>query len=414
MQQPPTDRITEADAQARPGPFAGLRVIDLGDRPGAFAAKLLADLGADVIRIEPPGGDPMRAVGPFWHDEPHPDRSLSFWFYNTSKRSLTLNLTRPAGRDIFARLAESTDVVIETAPPGELERLGLGYEALRRINGRLILVSITPFGQTGPRRDWRTSAIVAEAVSGMLYVNGFPGEPPIATPGTQAYQSTGAYAAIAAVAALLAREHTGAGQWVDISIQETTAAAVEHVAALFHQTGTIQRRTGSLHWTRDCRVGTCRDGYILHCSLGDWTSLIEWVKADGKAKDLGGAAWEDLNHRRVNSTHLFDVLDEWAKDYSAADLMEGAQLRRIPYAEVRPPEALFDDAQLRERGFFVAVPDPDLGTSVAYPGAPFRMSETPWSVRRPPRAGEHTNEILRDVVGLEAAEGERLRADGIV
>jgi benzylsuccinate CoA-transferase BbsE subunit len=392
----------------------GLRVIDLGDRPGAFAAKLLADLGADVIRIEPPGGDPMRAVGPFWHDEPHPDRSLSFWFYNTSKRSLTVDLTRPAGRDIFARLAESTDVVIETSPPGKFERLGLGFEALRRINGRLVLVSITPFGQTGPRRNSRTSAIVAEAVSGMLYVNGFPGEPPIATPGTQAYQSTGTHAAIAAMAALLAREHTGAGQWIDISIQEATAAAVEHVAAFFHQTGRIPRRTGSLHWTGDCRVGKCHDGYILHCSLCDWTSLIEWVKADGKAKDLADPAWEDLNHRRANCAHLFDVLDEWAKDYSASDLMQGAQLRRIPYAEVRPPEALFDDAQLRERGFFVDVPHPDLGTSVTYPGAPFRMSETPWRVQRPPLAGEHTNEILHDELGLEAAEVERLRADGIV
>jgi len=414
MQRTRTDSTVETDSQTRLGPLWGLRVLDLAERPGAFAAKLLADLGADVIRIEPPGGDPMRMVGPFWHDEPHPDRSLSFWFYNTSKRSLTLDLTRPAGREIFARLAKRTDAVIETAPPGELERLGLGYEALHRINARLVLVSITPFGQTGPRRHWQTSALIAEAVSGMLYVNGFPDEPPIATPGTQAYQSTGAYAAIATLAAILSREHTGAGQWIDISIQEATAAAVEHVAALFHETGTIHARTGSLHWTRDFRVAKCRHGYVLHCSPGDWTSLIEWVKADGKAQDLTEPAWEDLNHRRMNSTHLFDVLDEWAKSYGAAELMEGAQLRRIPYAQVRPPEALFEDPQLVERRFFVTVLHPELGASVTYPGAPFRMSETPGAVRRPPCAGEHTDEILRDELRLDAAQVQRLRTDGII
>jgi crotonobetainyl-CoA:carnitine CoA-transferase CaiB-like acyl-CoA transferase len=400
--------------QRAPGPLEGLRILDLAERPGAFAAKLLADLGADVIKVESLAGDPMRALGPFWRGEPHPDRSLCFWFYNTSKRSLTLDLQQPAGRDVFARLAECSDVVIETGRPGELERLGLGYEALRRVNNRIVLVSITPFGQTGPHRHWQTSELGAEAVSGMIYVNGSPDEPPIATLGTQAYHSTGAYAAIATLAALYARELIGEGQWVDVSTQEATAAAVEHVAGLFHQTGQIHRRMGSLHWTRYFRTAKCRDGYVLHCSLGDWTSLLEWVKADGRAQDLVNPEWEDFNYRRVNCVHLFDVLDEWAREYTVAELMEQAQLRRIPCAWVRSPDALFEDPQLADRGFFVSVPHPELGTTVTYPGAPFRMSKTPWAVhRRPPCLGEHTEQILRDTLGLGRTEIDQLRADGV-
>jgi crotonobetainyl-CoA:carnitine CoA-transferase CaiB-like acyl-CoA transferase len=138
------------------------------------------------------------------------------------------------------------------------------------------------------------------------------------------------------------------------------------------------------------------------------------VKADGKAEDLTEPAWEDFAHRRSNCGHLFDVLDRWAQGYSSAELMTGAQLRRIPYAEVRSPEATFEDPQLAERGFFVSLPEPDLGIGITYPGTPFRMSATQWSVGRPPRTGEHTDEILREVLQLGAAEIERLRADGIV
>src|SRR5262249_18330929 len=153
--------------------------------------------------------------------------------------------------------------------------------------------------------------------------------------------------------ALQARDRLGRGQNVDVSILEATAAAVESVAGFYHQDGSVQRRNGSLHWTRYFRIGRCRDGWVLHCTLGDWTSLIEWVKADGKAADLVGPEWEDFQHRRAHAEHLFDVLDEWVKDQAAADVVEGAQLRRIPYAHVLPPEAQRTDEQLAARGFFV-------------------------------------------------------------
>jgi crotonobetainyl-CoA:carnitine CoA-transferase CaiB-like acyl-CoA transferase len=193
----------------------------------------------------------------------------------------------------------------------------------------------------------------------------------------------------------LARVRTGRGQWIDVSLQECVAACVEHASSFFHQNGTIAERHGSLHWTRYFRVGRCADGYVMHCTLGDWTSLIEWVKADGKAQDLADPAWDDFNHRRDHCAHLFDVLDAWAQDYALADLVEGAQLRRIPYAPVLAPETLAHNPQLTERGFFVSVHHDELQTRLTYPGAPYVFSATPWRIhRRPPLPGEHNEEVF--------------------
>ncbi|HUI27771.1 MAG TPA: CoA transferase [Candidatus Kryptonia bacterium] len=384
------------------GALEGVRVLDLADETGAYCGKLLADMGADVIKIEPPGGDPARAIGPFFEGtgvRATPDdtrnRSLFFWHYNTNKRSVVIDLTLLDGREQFARLATTADIVVETFPPGHLDTLGLGYEQLARRNPRLSVVSLTPFGQDGPYRNWRTSDTVAQALGGMLFVNGHPDEPPLRSLGLQAYHSASTYAAMGAMLALLAREHCGRGQHVDVSIQEAVAATVEHVSGYFHQTGAVEVRRGTLHWSRYFRVAKCRDGYVLHCSLGDWTSLIEWVKGDGKAQELAGAEWEDFNHRRRNCVRLFDVLDQWAKDYNVADLMEGAQLRRLPYAAVLSPETLPENPQLIDRGFFVPVEHPELPRTLTYPGAPYQFGESKWAIRqRPPLLGEHTNEVL--------------------
>jgi benzylsuccinate CoA-transferase BbsE subunit len=395
--------------------LSGLQVLDLTDLKGALCAKLLGDMGADVIKIEPPGGDLMRAIGPFLDGAPHPDRSLLFWFYNTSKRGVTLDLHKPAGQEIFKQLAATADVVVESFAPGTLASRGLGYEELKRMNPQLVFTSISPFGQTGPYRDHRTSDTVAEALGGMIYTNGAPDEPPLRALGLQAYHSASFFAAIGTMSALWARDALGEGQWVDVSIQEAAAAAVEHVAPFYHQGLGIQTRQGSLHWSRYFRVARCRDGYVMHCTLGDWTSLVEWVKGDGKAQDLGEPRWEDQMHRREHAEHLFDVLDEWATDYSVADLMEGAQLRRIPYAMVRPPEALADDPQLNARGFFSAVEHPELGGTFRYPGGPFFFTATPWRIsRRPPLLGEHNAEVYKGALGMSEQRMTELITTGVI
>jgi len=407
----------QAEAASSSGPLDGLRVLDLADESGALAGKLLGDLGADVVAVEPPGGMRARTIGPFWRDEPHPNRSLFHWYYATSKRSIVLDLESAAGRDAFHVLAEGADVLIQTGAPGALARRNLDYETLAARNPRLVVASITPFGRTGPWRDRGGSELVAAALAGMVYVNGFPNATPLHPLGPQGFHCAGLTAAIGILCALYARPHLGRGQHVDVSVLEATAACVEHAAPFFHQNGTVHRRGGSLHWTRYFRVGRCRDGHVLHCTLGDWTSLVEWVAADGKAEDLVGEEWEDFNHRRVHAEHLFDVLDGWVKDHTVAEIMDGAQLRRIPYAIVRPPEAQLDDPQLAARGFFVPVDHPELGVTIRYPGAPCVFEATPWRIRRrPPLLGEHTAEVLAasglDARAITAATGEPFASSG--
>jgi benzylsuccinate CoA-transferase BbsE subunit len=395
--------------------LSDLRVLDLADIKGALCAKLLGDMGANVIKIEPPGGDPMRCIGPFLDGTPHPDRSLFFWFYHTSKRGITLDVSQSAGQEIFKQLVAKTDVLIESSQPGGLAEFGLSYNDLKQVNPRLVLTSISPFGQTGPYRDFQTSDTVAQALGGMICVNGAADEPPLRALGLQAYHSAAFFAAIATMSALWTRDALGAGQWVDVSIQEAVAAAVEHVAPFYHQGLGVETRRGSLHWSRYFRVARCRDGYVMHCTLGDWTSLVEWVKADGKAQDLVDPHWENLQYRKENAEHLFDILDEWAKGYSVAEMMEGAQLRRIPYAMVRPPEALADDPQLNARKFFSLVEHPELNRAFRYPGGPFRFSDTPWCIsHRPPLLGEHNVTVYREELGMTAEQLAELKRTRVI
>ena len=371
------------------GALAGLRVLDLADEKGALAGKLLAGLGAEVVLVEPPEGSRLRSIPPFWQGAPHGERSLFFWFYAAGKRSVRIDWRGPEGAVRLRRLAERADVLIETEPPG-----GLDVEALRAANPRLVVASITPFGRQGPYRDWKASDTVAQAMGGMMSVNGHAGGPPLRSLGLQAYHQAGILAAVGIFGALFARDDTGRGQHVDVSLQSAVAGALEHVPGFWHQARIIHHRQGTLHWTRYFRVGRCRDGWVMHCTLGDWTSLVEWMKADGMGAGLDDPALDDIKTRQADAERLFDALDAWGARYTVAELVEGAQLRRIPYAAVRAPEALLRDPHLAERGFFVPIEHPDLGLTLPYPGAPFRLADTPWRVARPPRLGEHDAEVL--------------------
>ena len=395
--------------------LAGLRILDLTDYRAQLCARLMADMGADVIKVEPPAGDLARRIGPFLDDIPHRDRSLFFWFYNLNKRSLTLDIANPQGAELLLDLARSADIVIESFKPGAIREMGLGWEELHRVNPALILLSVATFGQSGPYRDFEADDTVLAALGGMLYINGSPGRQPVRPLGLQAYHSSAYYGASAAICALFARDRSGTGQWIDLSMQEATAAAVEHVAGSYFGEGRIEPRRGTLHWSRYFRVGKCRDGYIMHCTLGDWTSLVEWVAADGKAQDLTAPEWQDVLYRGQHAEHLFDVLDDWVKDYRRDELLERAQTLRLPYATVRAPEALLEDEQLGARGYFVEVDHPELGRSFRYPGAPYLFNGSPWRVqRRPPLLGEHTSEILQTELGCDSTKLAALAAEGII
>jgi len=394
--------------------LGGLRILDLTDLSGALAGRLLADMGADAIKVEPPGGDPTRRIGPFVEDQPHPDRSLPFWFYNLNKRAVTLDYQHARGADLFMRLVESADVVIESFEPGHLEHLGLEWERLRERNPALILCSIAPFGQTGPWSDFAADDTVLAALSGMLYVNGYPNQPPVRPLGLQAYHCAGYYGAISIMCALFARTRSGRGQWIDLSIQEAAACGVEHVAPSYFGMDQIARRRGTLHWAGGFRLGRCRDGWIMHSTSGDWTTLLEWVKGDGAAQDLSEPQWSDAAYRRANAPQLFDVLDQWVADKSREEIAERAQTLRLPYAIPRSINDLPRDEQLRARNYFIEVEHPELGRKFLYPGAPHLFSGTPWRLyRRPPLIGEHTKEVLSGDLGLSVEVLSVLRAEGV-
>jgi benzylsuccinate CoA-transferase BbsE subunit len=394
--------------------LGGLRVLDLTGLRGALAGRLLADMGADVVKVEPPRGDPTRGLGPFAGDRPHPDRSLPFWFYNLNKRSVTLDYQHARGADLLLRLVESADVVIESFEPDHLAHYALEWSELNKRNPALILCSIAPFGQSGPWREFEADDTTLAALSGMLYVNGFPGEPPVRPLGLQSYHCAGYYAAVAIICALFARERSGRGQWIDLSIQEAAACGVEHVAPSYFGTGQVARRRGTLHWAGGFRVGKCRDGFILHSISGDWTTLLEWVRGDGAAQDLVEPQWSEAQYRRDHATHLFDVLDDWVKDKSCVELAERAQMLRLPYAIPLSINDLPRDEQLTARNYFVEVEHPELGRKFLYPGAPYVMSRTPWRLyRRPPLIGEHNLEVLGGELGISAGELAVLHAEGV-
>ncbi|MDP7588282.1 MAG: CoA transferase, partial [Dehalococcoidia bacterium] len=207
-------------ANEMPGPLAGLRVLELTGEHAQWCGKLMADLGADVIKVEPPGGQHTRSVGPFLDDIPHRERSLSFWHYNTSKRGITLDLDSPGGRSIFLRLVPTVDVILETHPPGYLSSLGLGYEELASVNPGLIMCSLTPFGQDGPWRDYATSDLLHLAAGGQMASCGYDPEdvadaPPLAPGGGNAWHIASHYAYMGILAALYYRDMAGEGQYID-------------------------------------------------------------------------------------------------------------------------------------------------------------------------------------------------------
>ena len=251
----------------------GCRVLDLTDEKGFLCGRVLGDLGADVIKVEPPGGTPSRNIGPFYHDIPHPEKSLYWFAYNANKRGITLDIETADGRQIFEKLAMKADLVIESFQAGRLDELGLGYHALAQVNPRIIMVSITPFGQTGPYKDYKASDIVAVAMGGEMYVTGEPDRAPLRISFPQAYLHAGVTAAVAALIAYYHCRKVGEGQHVDVSICESMLSFSGNVAAFWYMLKENLKRYGAF------RAGTaggaitrllwpCQDGYVMYTIMG--------------------------------------------------------------------------------------------------------------------------------------------------
>ena len=408
------------DTQSQNGqqPLSGYQVLDLSGPMGVFCGKLMADMGADVIKVEPPGGDPMRRIGPFVHDEPHPEGSLHWLHFNTNKRSITLDVTTTEGAGLFQRLAQNVDAILESSQPGTMESLGLGYNDLRALNPGLVYVSVTAFGQTGPYKDLKSSDLIGFALGGYMYVTGWPYTPPTRLWGSQAYHTVSNRAFVAALLALYSRLNTGKGQYVDVSMQEAVAATTEHVTLAYVYEGTPAVRCGFRHGGNFVATWKCKDGYVSITTSGQktWDDLRAWMAEEGLADDLMDEKYDgSVILRGEHSAHIEEVITNWASHHTRQEITEWGQARHHPCGPAATASEILENPQLRGRDFFVEVEHPEFGATFTYPGAPYKLTESPWRLRSAaPRIGQHNIEVYQDGLGLSVQELEVLTAAGVI
>lgn len=417
--------------QRHPNSLLGsYRALDLTDEPGQFCGRLLADLGADVIKVEKPGGDPSRNCGPFYHNLPSPENSIPWLVYNLNKRGITLDIETTDGQAIFKRLTQTADFIIESFPPGYMDRLGLGYTELHQVNPRLIVTSITPFGQNGPYQDYKTSDIVNMAMGGLMYPTGTPDRPPLRVSLPQSYTIASISAAMATMVAHYYRETTGEGQHVDVSIQASVASVLCNFVSIWELNQINVRRLGSFltgraTGTRQRTLWRCRDGYVILVIFGGAMgrktnqSMVEWMDSDGVAPDyLKQIDWATLDFATVPQ-ELQDRIEkpiaEFLITHTKAELFTEALRRGIMLFPVSSPGDIVADEQLRSREFWVEVEHPEKDTLIKYPGFFIQASATPCQVqRRAPLLGEHNSEVYTGELGLSQKELVRLKEAGVI
>ena len=407
------------------------RALDLTGSLGFLGGKVLADLGADVIKVEPPGGDPARLTGPFYHDEPHPERSLYWFAYNTNKRGITLDVTSHSGRDLFLRLARTADVVFESERPGYLQSIGLGYDDLARVNPGLVLVSITPFGQDGPYRDFLGSDLEVMALSGAMSLTGEPDGAPMRVTVPQAPMWVGAEAAVGALTALFHRVRGGRGQHVDVSAQAAVVVALTQAPVWWDMHRLNQLRAGvfitgrSMTGAKMRAYWQCRDGWVNFILYGGPAgrktnqALVAWMQEVGMAPErLLARDWSSIDVTKIPQAEI-DELEEAFGAFIArltkAEFLAGVTKRGMLGYPVSTAADIAADKQLEARGFWQEVEHPELNARIRYPGcfAKFSRSKTP-AFRPAPRIGEHNTQVYLDELGLTREELNTLAAGHVV
>jgi len=413
------------------GPLAPYRVLDLTDRSGWLCGRILGDLGADVVKVEPPEGDPGRRVGVFRGDDPDPANNLSWLAYNAGKRGITLAVDTARGRDLLRRLAQRADVLVESFPPGYLDARDLGYRTLRETNPRLVLTSITPFGQSGPYARYRGSDLVAMAMSGLMSLVGEPGRPPLRVSLPQAAMWTGMHAAAGTLIAHHYREATGRGQQVDVSMQASLLWALANAPAHWSLLREDLHRGGSrivgrsMAGARMRAIYRCRDGHINFIFYGGEAgrrsneALAQWMAEAGEApewlthKDWGAFNIAATTQEEIDALErpFVEFLGRRTKaEFAAESLKRG--ILGYPVADARDIRA---DPQLAAREFWQAVEHPEFDATVTYPGSFARFSGARCGIRRrAPGIGEHNDEIYRAELGLARDDLEALRREGVV
>ncbi len=420
-------------AEQTEGVLQDVRVLEVGHELGAWCGKHLADMGASVTKVEPPAGDHTRTYPPFYQDQPDKNRSLYFWHYNTSKESVTLDLSTEAGRDIFLRLTATADVVIDGFPAEYLDGLGVGYDRLSQANSKLVMVAVTPFGQHGPYKDYAATDLTALAFGGPVWSCGYDDHTiaPVRGGGNQGYHTVGHFAVMGVMIALLHRQHTGIGQFIDANMhaaQNVTTEVGSYTWLVARDT--IQRQTGrhaSVRSTAASQV-RCRDGRYINVGFvarteEQWLHLLVWLDEEGVVGDLneylsppsrnamaqGELAAIEQQRKVSESIHAL------AQRMDAYDMFRKAQELGFQWGIIYSPEEVIDDPHFRARGFAVEVEHAELGESFTYPGAPYKLPASPWAISsRAPLLGEHNEAVYVRELGVTSDELAALKTAGVV
>ena len=396
------------------------RVLDLSGPEAVFCGKLLADYGADVVRVEPPGGDASRFRAPFAGDEEGPDRSLYFLFYNTNKRSITLDLETERGRELFRRLAAQADVVVESYPVGYMDSLGLGYESLRLVNPGVVMASVTPFGQTGPWRDYRSSDLIALAASGFMQITGEPDGPPMRQGNEQSHFPGAQFAAASILAALYHRDFGGGeGQHIDVSLQEAliTYYTDAHPALAWEMLNENVTRVGATS-TLVIPLGAypSADGWISAGIITprEWDTLAQWIYEVTGNEEVLNEDYRGGNQDRAPFNDIITALViDFTTRYTSEYLFHEGQRRNLVFIPVNTVSDLLADPQLEASNFWFGIEHPETGP-LQYPQGVFDSAEVSPATRPAPRVGQDNEAIYTGELGLTAGELQSLRNEGVI
>lgn len=409
--------MDQVELQASEGALQGLHVVEVTTRiAAAYCGKLLADLGAEVIKVEPPGvGDPVRRLGPFYHDDPSPDSGLLFNYLNTNKLGVTLNLRTTLGREWLARLLAQADVLIVGGELTEIEAQALWYETVRTVHPTLVGVYVTPFGLTGPYAHWKGEELTSFHLSALgiltpAELDGPTDQPPLKAGGRQALLVAGLTAAVATLHALFARAATGQGQRVDVSEWEPLASfQFMNLARWAYMGDPGTRRTREVT-TRRIR---CKDGAVavLFAQDHQWQA---WVEVMGNPGWAHNPEYRTRAGRSRHQQEIFARMEEWAAASTKEELYRAGQARRVPVFPENTVAEAVESAQVQSRGFLQELPLA-CGATVRAPGAPYQLSRTPVQLCRPaPRLGQHNIEVLGQRLGLSHAELAAAYEAGVV
>lgn len=412
----------------------GFRLLDLTDEKGALCGKMFADLGAEVIKVEPPGGCSTRRIPPYLEDKPDPEHCLYSIAYHAGKKSVTANLASDEGRALVADLAAQCDFLVESFSLGYLDSIGLGYDGLAKRNPRLIYASITPFGDTGPGKDYAWADIISWAAGGMMYLMGEEGKPPLQMSLPQAGLHAGGEAAVAMMLAHYPRQIDGLGQRIVVNMQACIVWTLMNEQAMPFLHGSHLSRTGVFVGSSEARrkmVYECKDGNISILIAGGTTfgnstkALIEWMRERGFGSDwmrtkdwiswVPGVFMQMTDEDRRQIDDLETTIQRFLNTMTKHEIYAEGLKRRIFLAPVATAADIASDEQLKARDFWIQVPHDTLGRSLTFPGPFAKLSATPiGSTTRAPRIGEHTDEICRTLLGLTPDRLNKLRAAGSI